>query len=66
MDVAGIFSWLFQTRTGVLCLLGGGIVLFLIIALVLELRTRSTYKDESAGWDDESKGDDWSLFGDDE
>jgi len=36
-------SWLFNTRTGVMALIGGGIVLFLVIALVLERRGRKIY-----------------------
>ena len=52
------FSWLFQTRTGVLCLLAGGIALFFIISAVLEVRTRAKYKNH------EKSPDDWDLFGD--
>lgn len=37
------FNWLFATRTGVMALIGGGIVLFLIIAFVLERRGRKLY-----------------------
>ena len=36
-------NWLFATRTGVMALILGGIVLFLIIALVLERRGRKIY-----------------------
>ena len=58
--VSEFVSWLFGTRTGVLALLGGGIVLFLIIALVLERRTRAIYKNH------ERSEDDWNLFEDDD
>ena len=56
--IGGAFTWLFQTRTGVLALLGGGIVLFFIISAVLEVRTRARYKNH------EKSPDDWDLFDD--
>ena len=52
------FSWLFQTRAGVISLLVGGIVLFFIISAVLEVRTRARYKNH------EKSPDDWDLFDD--
>lgn len=58
--ISEFFTWLFTTRTGVIVLVLGGIVLFLIIALILERRTRSIYKNH------EKSSDDWNLFGDDE
>ncbi len=58
--ISGFFSWLFGTRTGVLVLLGGGILIFLIISLVLERRTRAIYKEH------ERSEDDWSLFDDED
>lgn len=56
--ITGVFGWLFQTRTGVLTLLGGGVVLFFIISAVLEVRTRARYKNH------EKSPDDWDLFDD--
>ncbi len=56
--IVGVFVWLFQTRAGVLSLLGGGIVLFFIISAVLEVRTRARYKNH------EKSPDDWDLFDD--
>lgn len=50
--------WLFATRTGVISLLLGGIVLFFIISAVLEVRTRARYKNH------EKSEDDWDLFDD--
>ena len=45
MDNASNFiNWLFNTRPGVLALVLGGIVLFMIIAFVLERKTRKIYK----------------------
>ena len=56
--IIGAFKWLFQTRTGVISLLVGGIVLFFIISAVLEVRTRARYKNH------EKSPDDWDLFDD--
>ena len=56
--ITGAFKWLFQTRAGVLTLLGGGIVLFFIISAILEVRTRAKYKNH------ERSEDDWDLFDD--
>ncbi len=54
------FSWLFGTRPGVMALILGGIVLFLVISIVLERRTRALYKNHK-----KSEGD-WDLFDDDD
>ena len=56
--IAAGFRWLFQTRTGVITLLAGGIVLFFISSAVLEVRTRARYKNH------EKSPDDWDLFDD--
>ena len=53
-------NWLFNSRPGVLCLIGGGILLFLIIAFFLELKTRKRYKNHKKSEDD------WSLFDSDD
>ena len=58
--VSSFFSWLFGTRQGVLALVVGGIILFLIIAFVLERKTRMKYKEHA------KSPDDWSLFDDDD
>ncbi len=57
-SITQVFSWLFQTRTGVLSLLGGGILIFFVISAVLEVRTRARYKNH------EKSPDDWDLFDD--
>ncbi len=57
--MGSFFGWLFGTRQGVFALIVGGIVLFLIIAFVLERRTRKTYYNHEKGPDD------WNLFDDD-
>ena len=58
--VNDFFGWLFGTRPGVLTLMVGGIVLFLIIAFLLEKRTRAKFYNHKKGEDD------WELFADDE
>ena len=58
--VSDFLNWLFNTRQGVIALLLGGIVLFIIIALILERRTRAIYKNH------ERSEDDWSLFDSDD
>ncbi|MBR1830163.1 MAG: hypothetical protein IJ781_11820 [Atopobiaceae bacterium] len=56
--INNFFSWLFATRQGVIALIVGGIALFLIIAFVLERRTRAMYKNH------EKSPDDWDFFDD--
>ena len=58
--VIDFFTWLFNDRNGVIALILGGIVLFLIIAFVLERRTRKQF------YNHEKSEDDWDLFDDDE
>ncbi|MDO5119805.1 MAG: hypothetical protein Q4D48_06930 [Coriobacteriales bacterium] len=58
--IVKFFGWLFGTRQGVVALVLGGIVLFLIIAFILERRTRAMYKNHA------KSDDDWDLFDDDE
>lgn len=53
-------NWLFNTRQGVIALVLGGILLFLIIAFVLERKTRAIYKNH------EKSPEDWDLFDDDD
>ena len=40
-----VFSFLFSTRTGFAILLAGGILLFAILAFVMEKRTHKLYVD---------------------
>ena len=56
--INNFFTWLFSSRQGVIVLIVGGIMLFLIIAFVLERRTRAMYKNH------EKSPDDWDLFDD--
>ena len=54
------FTWLFSDRTGVVCLVIGGMLVCLLISFVLERRTRKEY------YNLEKSDDDWDLFDDDE
>lgn len=56
----GFMSWLFGTRPGVICLVVGGIIFFLIISMVLERKTRKEF------YNHEKTEDDWDLFDDDD
>jgi predicted MFS family arabinose efflux permease len=58
--IGTFFGWLFGTRQGVITLVVGGLVLFLIIAFVLERRTRAMYKNHAKSEDD------WDLFDDED
>ena len=53
-------NWLFNTKPGVIALVVGGILLFFVIAFVLERRTRQMYRNH------EKSEDDWDLFDDDD
>lgn len=58
--VADFFTWLFNDKMGVLCLIAGGIVICLLIAIFMERRTKRRY------FNHEKAEGDWDLFSDDE
>ena len=62
MDFGEIYHFLFETYVGIGALVAISLVLCVIIAFVLELRTRKTYVDRGPQDDD----DDWSFFDDDD
>lgn len=64
MDFAALYHFLFETYTGIAVLVGVSLVLCIIIAAVLEMRTRKTFVDRGPKSEDEE--DEWSLFDDDE
>ena len=64
MDFSEIYSFLFETYAGIGVLVAITLVLCIIIAALLELRTRKTYVDRGPRSDDEE--DEWSLFDDDD
>lgn len=42
-----MLDFLFNTQSGLACLMGGGIVLSTVIAILLERRTQKKYPDQS-------------------
>ena len=56
--IGDFFTWLFNDQTGVICLILGGIVICLIIALLMERTTQKRYFHH-----EKSEGD-WDLFDD--
>lgn len=53
MDAAELYHFLFETPTGVGILVVACLVLCTIVAAVLELRTRKTFKDRGPRPDDD-------------
>ena len=62
MDFAEIYHFLFETYAGIGVLVAISLVLCIIIAAVLEMRTRKTFVDRGPRSEDEE--DEWSLFDD--
>ena len=60
MDVGEIYHFLFETYAGIGVLVAVSLVLCVIIAAVLELRTRKRFVDRGPATDD----DEWALFDD--
>lgn len=60
MDFAEIYHFLFETYAGIGVLVAISLVLCIIIAAVLELRTRKTYVDRGP----QTEEDEWSIFDD--
>lgn len=58
--ITDFFTWLFTDTTGVICLIAGGVVICLVIALLMERTTKKRY------FNHEKSENDWDLFGDDE
>lgn len=58
--ITDFITWLFNDKMGVICLILGGIVICLLIALLMERKTKQRY------FNHEKSEDDWDLFGDDE
>lgn len=62
MDFEQIYHFLFETYPGIGVLIGATLILCIIIAALLELRTRKLYRDRG----EEPEDDEWSLFDDEE
>lgn len=58
--ISDFFAWLFGDKTGVIFLVIGGILICLLIAFILERKTKQTY------YEHEKSDSDWSLFDDDD
>ena len=58
--ISDFFTWLFNDRMGVVCLLLGGIVICLLVSFLMERKTKQRY------FNQEKTEGDWDLFGDDE
>ena len=41
--ISDFFTWLFNDRTGVVCLLLGGIVICLLVSFLMERKTKQRY-----------------------
>ena len=54
--MAEIYNFLFGTRMGVLILFLGGVVLFTLIAFIMERRTHKLYVDRGPKGKDEKDG----------
>ena len=63
MDFGEIYHFLFETYVGIGVLVAISLVLCVIIAFVLEMRTRKTFVDRGPREDDD---DEWSIFDDDD
>lgn len=61
MDFTELYHFLFETYGGIGVLIGSCLVICIIIAALLELRTRKKYVDRGDDEDDE-----WALFDDDD
>ena len=57
--MADIFNFLFGTRMGVLALFIGGVVLFTLIAFVMERRTHKLYVDRGPKGKEDEKDSFW-------
>ena len=60
MDITELYHFLFETPTGVGCLIGICLVLSLIVCVIMERRTRKRFADRPKGEDD------WSIFDDED
>ena len=62
MDFAAIYHFIFETYAGLGILMGGCLIICLILAFVLEVRTRKRYRDRG----ERIKGESWLGSSDDE
>ena len=60
MDAGEIYHFLFETYAGVGVLVLAVLIISIILAVILEMRTRKTFRDRGPRTED----DEWSLFDD--
>ena len=62
MDIGQIYHFLFETYAGIGCLVGAFLIITLLLAFLLERRTRRIYKDrplekDFSGFEDDEEDD---------
>lgn len=62
MDFQQIYHFLFETYAGIGVLVGASLVICVIVAAILEMRTRKAYVDRGEA----DEADQWSIFDDDD
>lgn len=62
VDFGQIYHFLFDTYAGIGVLVAASLIICIIVAAILEFRTRKTYVDRG----DSDENDAWSIFGDDD
>ena len=62
MDFAAIYHFIFETYAGLAILMGGCLVFCVILAIVLEVRTRKRFRDRG----ERPEGESWFGSSDDE
>lgn len=62
MDFAAIYHFIFETYAGLAILMGGCLVICVVLAIVLEVRTRKRYRDRG----ERKEGENWFDASDDE
>ncbi|MDO4590903.1 MAG: hypothetical protein Q4B35_05870 [Slackia sp.] len=63
MDFGSLYHFLFETFAGIGILIGAGLVISVIACLVMEWKTRRTFKDRGPVEDDD---DDFTFFDDED
>lgn len=60
MDFSQIYHFLFETYMGIGVLVAASLLICIIVAAILEMRTRKTYVDRG----ERPENDEWSIFSD--
>ena len=62
MDFEQLYSFLFESYTGLAVLIGACMVICIVLCFIMERKTRRTFVDRGPETDE----DEWSLFDDDD